>query len=112
MRNKFIFLSSIVFTLSSCQTLLEVQQGMQVPIKDKVVVDQEPKNCQKTNEANFKNRYFSKNDFDRDILLSEPSKGSTHAYLQDYKKEDAYYSGKVTYFNCGGEKLPVESEKK
>ncbi len=93
-------LSALVFLFSSCETVLKVQQSLQAPIEGKEIVSVEPQNCKKLGEAKFNNSYFSKKDFDRDVLLNEKANEATHAYLQDYKYDGQYHSGKATYYQC------------
>jgi hypothetical protein len=93
-------LSLIVLLFSSCETVLKVQQSLQTPIEGKEIVEIEPVNCKKLGETKFKNTYFSKKDFDRDVLLNEKANEATHAYLQDYKYDGQYHSGKATYYQC------------
>lgn len=93
-------ISGMALLISSCETVLKVQQSLQTPIEGKEIVSAEPKNCKKLGEAKFNNTYFSKKDFDRDVLLNEKANEATHAYLQDYKYDGQYHSGKATYYQC------------
>lgn len=93
-------LGAIVLLFSSCETILKVQQSLQTPIEGKEIVSTEPKNCKKLGEARFNNTYFSKKDFDRDVLLNEKANEASHAYLQDYKYDGQYHSGRATYYQC------------